>query len=186
MKTARSKQTGFSPIEASIIVVVIAIIAVVGVVLYQRQTSNNRPTITTTGNQQKGTANGQPPQTTPNPNEFTVTELGFKLILPDGIKDLKYTVTGSSAYFTTTTLEQLDGAGSQCTAANGAIGAISRLSQDPKTTGGSYITSKAVGSFYLTYNTPQQGCSRNTATNQLQLSQAKLLQQALDTATPTN
>jgi hypothetical protein len=113
------------------------------------------------------------------------------MTLPDGIKDLKYVIDRSVpdnpvANFTTTTLEQKDGANTQCTANQHPLGAMWRTSDDPKLSGAQYAASKAVGSFFVLYDTSAQGCSSDRSTVDLQSSQAILLKQALNTATVVN
>lgn len=119
-------------------------------------------------------------------NEFKIPELNIKLVLPDELTDLIYYVDatipsgGPVAFFTTTTLEQIDGSDSECTAKNGAIGAIWITLQDPKMSPG---LSKLVEGSYVIYEHPQSGCSASFTASKLQTEQSRLLQDALPTAT---
>lgn len=184
-----SKQTGFSIVEVLIAIVVIAVLAGAGWLVYERV----KPTTTksnTTSNQNQSTnqhnANTGNQQTTGN--TFKIPELGVELTLPDSIKDLKYavdttTVAGTtSVRFTTATLEAKDGTGSQCTATQSALGVMWKSASNPADTGAAATASKQVGDAYILYNRAQQGCSSNTSTTDLQSSQAKLLEAAVQTA----
>jgi hypothetical protein len=108
--------------------------------------------------------------------------------VPNGLRDLKYavdttTVAGTTfVRFTTTTLEAKDGADSQCTAEQSALGVMWKTISNPASSGAAATASKQVGDAYILYNRPQQGCSNVPSTTQLQSSQAKLLEDAVQTA----
>jgi len=76
----------------------------------------------------------------------------------------------------------MDGASSQCTAAQSALGVMWKTTSSQADTGARATTHKKVGDAYILYDHPQQGCSNTPATNQLQNSQAILLQAAVQTA----
>lgn len=183
----RRKQEGFSILWAVLVALVVIAAACAGWLVYQRNGAMTADTKTNT-NQQQPTH--QQPRPTPT-TEFVVAELGFKMQLPSGLTGLKYVIDNSipdypTAYFTTASLEQADGGNTQCTAAEHPLGAISKTSDNPATSGVHYAMYMAVGSFYLTYTTPQQGCSSNSSTVSLETSQTALLRQAFNTAEPSN
>ena len=187
MKHLKRQQGSVLPLVIGLVVV---LAVVVGVAVTQAQkaktkqsTSSPSPTATATPVARTSTS----PTATPAPsNEFKVTELGFKMTPPAGltVADLKYVARGNSdSSFSTTSLEQTAGAGSQCSTANASIGSIVRSTTDPKTTSTGIAASKKVGNFYLGFITPQSPCSNNSTAEQLQMSQALLLRRAFDSAT---
>lgn len=117
-----------------------------------------------------------------------VPELGIEITVPDSLKDLQYVVDTTSVpgttfvRLTTASLEAMDGASSQCTAAQSALGVMWKMTSSPADTGARATTYKQVGAAYILYDHPQQGCSNKPATNQLQSSQATLLETAIQTA----
>jgi type II secretory pathway pseudopilin PulG len=190
MKTP--KQTGFSIAVLLVVILVIAALAGAGWVVYQRAKPSAIKTNTTSNqnqltNQQGGYIGNQQTQTAQE-TTFRIPELGVALTLPNSLKDLKYAVDTTSVpgttfvRITTTTLEAQDGAGSHCTAAESALGAMWKLDRDPATAGAAANTWKQVGSTYLLYSRPQQGCTNNPSTGQLQNDQVKLLEAAVQTA----
>ena len=118
-------------------------------------------------------------------SEFTIPELDIKLILPDGLIGLKYTIDDSApwgpvAFLTTSSLEKAD-VDSQCIT-SGPLGVIWRVPRDPNTVSDSKVSvSKQAGESYVAYQHPQGSCSNNAATTSLQISQIKLLQQTINT-----
>jgi hypothetical protein len=128
-------------------------------------------------------------------NEFDVSELGFKMTLPDGLKDLKYEATlelpgdidgvhykVSTVQFTTKSLEASN---SVCSAKNAAIGSIAKYPFDPKAKGIMGIGKvEKVGQNYLTFIHPQSTCSDNAAVVATENTLIDLLSKAFDTATP--
>jgi hypothetical protein len=187
--------------QVLIIVLIAVVIAAVGLAVWQSQKSQKSKTAAsqTTSSPTPTVAakvSATPaPSTTPAPaNEIAITELGFKMTLPTGLTGLKYVAqtnlpgsAGHPAYststFSTASLEQLAGAGSQCSATNGSIGSIAKYSEDPTTFASGAANTKKVGNFYLVFITPQSPCSNQTAAEQLELSQTSLLRQAFDNAT---
>jgi hypothetical protein len=124
----------------------------------------------------------------PAANEFAIPELGIKLTLPNGLTspDLKYSVAmvqGSPvAYFTTESLQQADAAG-HCGVSSGAIGAMSRLTEDPKA---GTEAEKKIGQYYILFQHPQGLCTAKPDAEQLEGSQLGLLREAFQTTSPIN
>ena len=119
-------------------------------------------------------------------NEFKIPELGIKFILPDDLTGLKYIVKNNTdgslaAFFTTSVLEQMDGATSQCSASNGAIGAMSIVPKTGFTPDAAAF--KLVGGSYAVYQQPQSSCASNAVTGNFQLSQIQSLKGVVDTIT---
>lgn len=172
------------------------VVVVIGLAVWQSQhakTKANQASTSPTPTAVAQASSTPTPTATPAPaNEIKVTELGFKMTLPAGLIGLKYAaqtnLPGSAAHpatyststFSTSSLEQLAGAGSQCSAANGSIGTIARYSEDPATF--TSASSKKVGNFYVTFSTPPAPCSNASDTSQLELSQTLLLRQAFNSA----
>jgi hypothetical protein len=181
-----------------LVVGLVALVAVViGVAVWQSQKAKTEGIKATASPSPSVVAQASSAPTataTPAPaNEIKVTELGFKMTLPAGLTGLKYAAqtnipgsaehpaTYSTSTFSTTSLEQLAGAASQCSAANGSIGGIARYSEDPSTF--THGVPKKVGNFYLEFSTPPAPCSDAAGAGQLEASQTSLLRQALDSAT---
>lgn len=182
------KQTGFSIVVLLVVIAVIAALAGTGWVVYQRVKPGTAKTNTTSNQNQTNQHAGNTGNPQTQANTFRIPELGIELTLPDSLKDLKYAVDTNSVpgttfvRFTTATLEAQDGAGSQCTAAQSALGVMWKSASNPADTGAAATASKQIGDVYILYNRPQQGCSSNPSTTQLQSSQAKLLEAAVQTA----
>ncbi len=180
MKMQHKRVSGFSTIIMIIILILVAAGLVAGGwVVYQNM---NKHIVTTPGS-------NNPPTVVVPINEFDIPELGIKLVLPDGLTDLKYYIDNSIpgnpvAFLTTTTLEQMDGPSSECTAKNGAIGTIGIVPQDPNTVSeyGNVAASKLVGNGYVYYQQPQSPCTGNKSTGDFQLSQIQLLKETISTA----
>lgn len=127
-----------------------------------------------------------------NQNIIKVKELGIQLTVPDSLKDLTYvTKTGSSdgkitiaATFTTRSLLTKD---TNCTAARGPIGTISKVTgtypTNPTESDGTLI--KQFSNFYVSYSHSQSSCSAegNTTANLLQTGQSADLQLAASSVT---
>lgn len=96
MKTAQSKQTGFSVIEGMLAALVLVALAGVSFTVYQRVKSSATTTDAATNPNQS--TNQQPVTTTPAPtvSYLTIKEWGVKLPLSDSIKDAYYTFKGSN------------------------------------------------------------------------------------------
>ena len=111
---AKPKQSGFSAIEALLIVFVIAALVVTGLVVYQRhkntRAKNSAATSTTqTTTPPKGTTTTQPAQTTTQ--YFTITEWGIKA-KPDDTFALRYKIWPSAPNIADFTSDQLTAASS--------------------------------------------------------------------------
>lgn len=137
-----TKQSGFSVIEALLVVLVVAALAVTGFVVYQHRKPNNAKNSAATStaqttSQQQDTTSTQPAQTTTQ--YLTITEWGVKLPLSDTIKDAYYVASNSGVgsdgkpnFFVS--LKSLDSTG--CKADNnnnGGTGAIGLLGHSPVT-----------------------------------------------------
>lgn len=184
-------------VQLLVVGLVVAVLIVVGLAAWQFQKAKtadqtaSSPTPTLVASSSPSPASSATPTSA---NEFKVTELGFKMTLPAGLPDLKYTAqinqTGksngtsyqySAASFSTQALEQIDAKG--CSAAQSPLGAIIRYSVDPNTIGTTVTISKKVGNFYLGFETPQAPCTSTGSASQLLPTQASLLRQAFDSAT---
>lgn len=110
--------------------------------------------------------------------ELTIAELGVRLPLPPSLDDIKYTVDSKSVpgttfvYLSTQALEaQSNNSSTRCTSKDGALGAIWKITSDPKTIPQMHVdATKQIGSDYFVYQEPQSGCSSNPATLKLQKS----------------
>lgn len=180
MQRMGDRQSGFSLIEAVIVVVAIGILATAGWFVYQ----HNRAKVTdaATGNQTTN-QNQQTGTTTPpaNQNTVKVPELGIQLTVPAEIKDLTYKIGHSGAFkngqngvdalFSTTSLTAVD---SKCGTDFGPLGVLTMgagqyPSDDPTAAidyGGNLV--KQFPTFFISYTGPQAGCSENgTALNHM-------------------
>ena len=189
------RQAGFA--QLLVVALVAVIIAVVGLAIWQSQEAKSKADQAT--NTPAASTPVEEPSHTPAPsvaNEVTVTELGFKMTLPDGLTSVKYVAkanqTGTanvSQYeysvtsFSTASLEQTTAGTAACMAAQGPIGRITRYSVDPSTMGTTLSVKKKVGNFYLGFAFPQSPCSSDSEAARSQTSQISLFRQAFDTAT---
>ncbi len=112
-------------------------------------------------------------------NFVEVKELGFKLPVTDGIKDLQYFVNDKTVFFSTKSLmssawgADSSDAAKYCAPGVLPLGAISKFSN---TTEAGPTEQKNLGTFVLGYSPPQANCSNNAATIDLQNKQkAELL-----------
>jgi hypothetical protein len=91
----RRDQSGFSAIEALLVVLAIAVISATGFVIYQRHKNASAKTSAATGSSQstsqpQNTTITQPAQTASQ--YLTIKEWGIKLLLSDSIKDAYYVI----------------------------------------------------------------------------------------------
>jgi hypothetical protein len=116
--------------------------------------------------------------------EATVLEIdewGVEMELSEDINDAKYVIKTLSdgsvaAYFTTEALLEKD---AECTAEDGAIGAISRASA------GSETMTEKVGDYYYGFSSPQATCSNDDEAADLQTAQIAELKKAFATLKET-
>ena len=178
----RKRNSGFSAITALALIVIMVGIIATGWFTYQ---NINKSSIVTPTPKTKPSTDTK---TIPPADKFKVPELGIKLTLPNELSDLIYSVDNSASWgpvvlFNTTTLESMDGQNSQCITANGPIGSMFIMPEDPKTAGVPESASiKLTNGSYLVYQQPQSPCSGNESTGSFQLSQMKLMKEAISTA----
>jgi hypothetical protein len=175
------------------IILVVVVLAVVGVAMYASTQAKKTSVSSTTPTP---SASKAPTATPAKPaNEVDIPELGLKMTISDGLKDLKYEATlelpgdvdgvhykVSTVQFTTKSLEVSD---SNCSAKNSAIGGFAKYPFDPKAKGIMGIGKvKQVGQNYLTFVHPQSTCSSNAAVVGTENAMIDLLSNAFDTVTP--
>ena len=152
---------GFTLVEVLLLIVVIVLVGGLG---YRGYKQVNKKSKTSTATTNTTTTKTTTPTTTPTPNQniIKIPELGIQITVPDSLKDLTYTAKTENgnavAYFSTTTLTNLDAA---CSSANGAFGSLEQVKGqyvEPTTFHqGSLV--KQFSTFYVLRYTPQQACS---------------------------
>jgi type II secretory pathway pseudopilin PulG len=166
MPTKRN-QSGFSAIEALLVVLIVVVLVIIGLVVYQRHKSTSAKTsVATNATQPQNTTTTQPAQaTTPY---LTLKEWGVKLPLSESIKDAYYVAekgssNGPGALPTTMWLGLTSLSSSSCNPSNndnggrGAVGAILRVlpTETDAVTGQlltqKYPNGKTINGYYYTY-----------------------------------
>jgi Tfp pilus assembly major pilin PilA len=196
MKEMNTHDSGFGLIGVLIVIAVIIVIGAAGLVTYKHDHHKTTETSSYVKASQpkttSKTATAKPSTSTTvtqtSSNTFAIPEFGTHMTLPAGLPatDLQYVVQNnpattsnptaySTASFTTKSLLQL---GSQCTAAQGAIGIISQSSTNPNTAG-----ALQVGNYYYIFASPQGTCTGSQSGENLAQSQTALLKQAFETIT---
>ena len=169
----RDRQSGFSIVEAVVVVAAIGIIGAAGWFVYQH--NRVKGTGAASGTTQPATST-QPTQTTSAQNIVKIPELGIQITVPDSIKDLTYkasTVTlrnGNQATLAVFSTSSLTTADSSCGTNFGPLGSLEKASgQYPSFSGsnpapGSPIDYgqlvKQFSTFYISSSFPNGGgCS---------------------------
>lgn len=195
MKIRSLNQAGIGVVAVLLTVVILAGVAGAGWLAYKHdhKSSTSKGSTASTSSPSStgssGSTSSQNDQSTAS--TYKIPELGIQLTLPSGLSasDLTYsvdttTVPGTNLIgFTTLSLQQAAGTGSQCDAVNHPLGSMWKTTENPATSGASYAASKSLGGFYILYETPQQGCSSNSSAVTLETAQADLVRQALSSAT---
>lgn len=140
------------------------------------QTTNNQPNIT-------------------KENIFKIPELGIQFVLPEGLEGLEYRLGMSTSgmplvNFTTKDLvnshraSKTDGV---CELSYSykyaALGSLYQIDRPPEEEQASRPITKKINGRYYAYSTPQQPCSMDNATNQIQSRQLTLLAETIETIT---
>lgn len=153
------KYPGFGLIGTLIVIVAVLLIGIVAWRVWNTN-ANQQATDTSVGMQIKQTE-----KTNPNADYVVIKEMGIKLTLNGGVKDLTYKATtladgSQSATFSTKTLEATDSA---CDAAAGPLGSLEMTTVDTDRAGAKKIVDNIstfkLGAYYLTYSGPQALCS---------------------------
>jgi len=188
-------KSGFTLLE---LILVVVFILLVGVAIYTA-VGHKKPTvaINQTPSPSKTPIASASPSSTPAPNELDVSQLGFKMTLPDDLTDLIYSlklnqsgsdVNGTPYTFSYVTFstQSLTNADANCNAAAGPLGTFEEYDFDPigKAGNASAATTRQVGSYYLVHETPQQPCSANQSVDNTQTSLLPLVVQAFNSASP--
>jgi cytoskeletal protein RodZ len=144
----RERQSGFSIVEAVLIVAVVGVIGAAGWFVYQ----HNRVKVTSAAQGTTQTTTTQPTQTTTGQNVVKIPELGIQIIVPDSIKDLTYkteTVTlrnGNQAILARFSTASLTAANPSCGPSSSVLGTLEKAS-------GQYPTEKEDETNVLDYGT---------------------------------
>jgi predicted ribosomally synthesized peptide with SipW-like signal peptide len=142
----------------------------------------------TTVQQPATNATTTPEQTVKPANQFDIPELGIRMTLPVGLSGLKYEIDTalvqgvSFAKFTTARLQDREGTSSKCTSQDAPLGTIWFSSESPIDSKASVNAYKQLDTKYLLYQSSQSGCSSDSGTTALQMSQSQLLKEAISTA----
>ena len=186
MKSLRKNERGSALIIELVVLVVVVVAAMYAYYNYEKNKSD------------VGSGAKPIPHAASKPSdEFDVPELGFKMVLPTGLRGLTdsfqlnqagSTSSGSpdaisTALFSTTTLGSDDPA--NCSASSSPLGAISVLSFNPVGTTDYASSSNTIhlGSRWLVYQSPQEPCSANDSVSKLETSLLPLIRQAFETST---
>ncbi len=176
MGVSSNNQTGFGLVGPILAVAVMIVLGTGSWFVYQH--NRTRATSAAAGNNQPP-AKQTPKQTTtqPTPSQVAVNipELGISITVPDDIKDLTYQVStgtlpggkqGTIARLSTKALTTLD---AQCGTDFGPLGTLEKVdgiyptqSQDQTSALDYGQLVKQFTTFFISYGSPQAGCSENS------------------------
>ncbi|MEK7603454.1 MAG: hypothetical protein AAB459_04425 [Patescibacteria group bacterium] len=194
MEKLDKNDKGFGALPILLVVLVVGIVGITGwyAVAHKKNTQNNAVTTQSPTSETATPAQGAPDQA--NPISFEIKEWGVKATQPSGV-NLKYTINGKTAYFTSDQLVAADsnpqcGIGPFSDGAGGTLyyaggGSIMRfaptdkippsLADNDTTTAEAYAaqdnnksSTSHVGNYYYVYVKPQSFCSENQNTVKIQ------------------
>lgn len=168
------RQTGFSIVEAVVVLVVVGVIGTAGWFVYQhnRVKVTNAAAGTQTTTQGTNQNTNTTPTTTSNQTVVKVSELGIQITVPNDIKDLIYQVstvtlrsgqTETLAKFSTQALTSAD---SDCSVSFGPLGSLGRVdgqypSNDPNAAFNYGQLVQQFPTFFIISGSPNASCSSN-------------------------
>jgi len=173
---------GFTLVEVLLLIVVLILVGGLGYLGYKQvnKKSTTNTSSTTAATTTKTTTSAT--TSTPNQNIVKIPELGIQIIVPDSLKDLTYAAAKNEygnavAYFSTTTLTNLDAA------CSGKLGALTQIKGQYGQPGDGGLV-KQFSAFWISGFTAQSQCSMdNAAANALQLQQSAVLGSAYPSIT---
>jgi Tfp pilus assembly major pilin PilA len=175
---------GFTLVEVLLLIVVLILVGGLGYLGYKQVNKKSTTSTSSTTASTATTTKTTTPATTPTPNQniVKIPELGIQITVPDRLKDLTYVASKTEfgnavAYFSTTTLTNLDAA------CSGKLGALTQIKGQYGQPGDGGLV-KQFSAFWISGFTAQSQCSMdNAAANALQLQQSAVLGSAYPSIT---
>lgn len=170
-------QSGFSIVEAVLIVAVIGVIGAAGWFVYQH--NRVKPTSAATGTNQP--TNSQPSTTTPTPTTYLrIKEWGVRLPIDNTIASLYYYINPQNPDVAYLSLKTVSDIAPDCAADKVSLGSIFRQTsaqhQDAvnRNQPGFYaIGSLQIGDYWYGFSKPNAGCGDGTAAQQQAIDKAQ-------------
>ncbi len=192
------------------VLIIVAFLVLLSVIAYLVLSKKSQPVATQPAAQNalQPTATNQPAVVTESPSvagpaEFNIPQFGVKIVLPDNIKDLKYSSSNSGNPTVSFSTVSLEAAGNKfntgaykptdCNAGKAPLGFLIQFNpgdqapmNPPGTTIEQVSIAKKVGNHYYIYQPPQAPCSSNSEVESLHASQKTSLQQAINSSLAVN